>query len=62
MHSSLSCRGRVAYGTSLSKPPLPVQGQQGSAVLKQTEGLNLQAGVEGEDSRVCKKKKKKEGG
>lgn len=26
MHGSLSCRGRVAYGMSLSKPTLPLSG------------------------------------
>lgn len=26
MHDSLSCRGRVAYGMSLSKPTLPLSG------------------------------------
>lgn len=26
MRDSLSCRGRAAYGTSLSEPPLPLAG------------------------------------
>lgn len=55
MHSSLSCRGRVAYGMSLSKPPPPPfkasRVQQCLNKLKVRTGWL--AGVEGEDSRVC---------